>query len=250
MNNNKPLEAIIFAAGLGTRLAPITDTRPKALVPVCGKTMLQYAIENLQKVGVSKIVINIHHFPDLLTQFITRIQPQFADIQLLISDERDELLETGGGIRKALHLFDPDATIIAINADILTNLPLNQALKQHYQNRHDATLITKNRQSSRLLLFNSAGKLTGWKNLKSNFTRLCLNPEIIYSEAFCGYQILEYSLVEKFPLTKHSIINDYLRLASSSNIHKFTIDDTYFWFDIGSVDKLHQAETYLKTHKQ
>ncbi len=155
---------MIFAAGLGTRLRPLTNNKPKALVEVCGKTLLQHSIDMLTACGATHIIINVHHFADMIKEYIGRLQ---CPTDISISDESDLLLDTGGGLRKASRLFRGDEPIAIVNVDILTNIDLRQMLQQHIEQDNDATLALRQRHSSRQLLFDSQMRLKGWQNTNS-----------------------------------------------------------------------------------
>lgn len=150
---------MIFAAGLGTRLKPLTDTMPKALVPVGGQPLLWHVIMKLKKSGYERIVVNVHHFADQIIDYL-RLNDNFG-LDIRISDEREQLLETGGGIKKALPLFDPSEPILIHNVDILSNLDLNQLPT-------DApVLVVSQRQTKRYLQFDDEQRLVGWKNIET-----------------------------------------------------------------------------------
>ena len=160
-------QAFILAAGLGTRLKPLTDTMPKALVPVCGKPLLQHQIERLTSAGFTRIFINVHHFADQIVDFVEKYKVQSAkykDVELLISDERTELLETGGALRHAAYLFDPDMPVLVHNVDILHNVNIAEFYAQH---QAAATLLVGHRDTSRYLVFDDAHRLIGWTNIKT-----------------------------------------------------------------------------------
>ncbi|MCR4993954.1 MAG: nucleotidyltransferase family protein [Bacteroidales bacterium] len=163
-------QAMVFAAGLGTRLKPLTDTMPKALVPVAGKPLLEHVITQLQDAGFERIVVNIHHFGQQIIDFLDAHGRFGLDIR--ISDERDQLLETGGGIKKARPLFDPHSPILIHNVDILSNADLGEGLfepmKSHRPQDVYATLLVSARTTSRYLLFSpTSHRLIGWKNTKT-----------------------------------------------------------------------------------
>ncbi|WP_218186239.1 sugar phosphate nucleotidyltransferase [Marinifilum fragile] len=156
---------MIFAAGLGTRLKPYTNTKPKALVELAGKTLLERAIQKLVKLGVDRIVINVHHFADLIEDFLKENNNFGVDIR--ISDERDHLLDTGGGLKKAIDLFIPDAPVLIYNVDILSSIDLNELIQQHESSKALVSMVMRKRESSRYLYFNKEKQLTGWKNCKT-----------------------------------------------------------------------------------
>lgn len=156
---------MIFAAGLGTRLRPLTDNMPKALVPVAGKTMLERVILKLKDASFHDITINIHHFGSQIIDFLRANQNFGVDIH--ISDERGELLDTGGGIKKARPLLESNEPFLIHNADILTDLDLNAFYHHHLESDADATLLTNHRKTSRYLLMNQDNRLCGWTNLST-----------------------------------------------------------------------------------
>ena len=155
------MKAMIFAAGLGTRLKPLTDSMPKALVPVGGKPLLQILLEKLQRNGYNDIVVNVHHFAQRVADYALLYARRHPDISISISDESDLLLDTAGGLLKALPLFDPQQPIAALNADVLSDAPIGLMLRLHRSRRHMATLLTQRRSSSRRLLFDADGRLCG-----------------------------------------------------------------------------------------
>ena len=142
------MQAFIPAAGLGSRLKPLTDHRPKALVEVSGVPLIKIAIDNLSNLGVRKIVVNVHHFADLLTQYL---HENHWDAEVLISDERSQLLDTGGGLKKAAQFFNPDEPIIIHNVDVLTHFNLQELINQHTSSMNIATLAVSHRNTSRYL---------------------------------------------------------------------------------------------------
>ena len=156
-------QAMIFAAGLGTRLRPLTDTMPKALVRVGGEPLLHRVVMNLKKAGFERIVINVHHFAEQIVDYLKTNDNFGLDIR--ISDESDALLDTGGGIRKAAPLFDPSSPILIHNVDILHNVDLAKLYDTAADN--DATLLVSRRDTSRYLIFNEEMRLNGWINIKT-----------------------------------------------------------------------------------
>ena len=143
------MKAMIFAAGLGTRLKPLTDTMPKALVPLVGKPLLQWQVEKLRDAGITDIMVNVHHFPDMIIDTIRRNQGWGCHIE--VSDERDELLDTGGGLRKALPLLDHEP-VLACNVDILSNIDI-RTLIARYEQTGVSQLVVSDRQTQRYLCF-------------------------------------------------------------------------------------------------
>ena len=153
---------MILAAGLGTRLKPFTDKHPKALAMVNGKSLLQRNIEYLQKIGITEVLVNVHHFADQIIDAINTNHGWGSTVT--ISDETDAVLETGGGLKKAAWYFGNETSFLLINADILTNLDLDALVAQHTNTGALATLAVSDRNSSRYFLFDKTGKLCGWKN--------------------------------------------------------------------------------------
>ena len=232
------MKAMIFAAGLGTRLQPLTNDRPKALVSVGGETMLEKSINFLKGSNISEVVVNVHHFSSQMKDFIG--SHDFG-IPVHISDETDQLLDTGGGLLKAKDLLTDDSPILLINVDVLTNIDIQEFLQFHNQSGALATLATRNRPTSRYLLFNAENQLVGWKNVSTG--QIIKSREFIEAEvfpkAFSGIQIIEPRLLSLITETgKFSITNLYLRLASSEKIVAFN-DDKYIWMDLGKYEEIY-----------
>ncbi len=215
------LQAIIFAAGLGTRFKPFTDSHPKALAVVNGKSLLQRNIEYLQQYGITDVVVNIHHFPQQIIDSINQNKGWGSNI--IISDESDEVLETGGGLMKARHLLDGDKPFLSLNVDILTNLDLNKLMAFHQQHKPLVTFGVTNRKSSRVLLFDNDNRLCGWKNLQTGETKNPLltspkrggtKPELHEMAYSCVviYEPKIFSLIKQ--KGKFSIMDTYLDLAA------------------------------------
>lgn len=239
------MNALIFAAGLGTRLATITKSKPKALVEVNGKPMLQHAIEKLIEVGVTRVVINVHHHPEQIKQFVSTLN--YASIDLIISDESDQLLETGGGLLKAAPLFIADQPIILYNSDVLTGIDLNKMLKYHQQKGGIATLMVKDRSTARYFIFDDDNRLSGWENISTKEERITIETSKRKSLAFSGIHIINPEILSKLgEVRKFSITNGYLDLSKENKIYGWDNWDEY-WFDIGTPEKLEIAESFLKT---
>jgi NDP-sugar pyrophosphorylase family protein len=236
------MEAMIFAAGLGTRLRPLTKDRPKALVEVCGKTLLKHCIEMLISNGATRIVINVHHFAEMMKEYISNLN---YNIDIQISDESQLLLDTGGGLKKAIGLFSGKEPIVIANVDILTNINLRQMMQQHIDSKADATLAIRQRQSSRVLLFDNQMQLGGWQNVKTGESIIVSHSKELKPFAFSGIHIMSPSLFNIFPDDEvFPIIPHYLKLAESHKIIGYQHDDDY-WFDAGSVEKIAEAEKFL-----
>ncbi len=236
---------MILAAGLGTRMQPITLTQPKALVEVKGKPMLQRNIEYLKAAGVTEIVVNVHHFAAQIVEFI-RSNNEFG-IRIHISDETDAVLETGGGLKRAQPFLDGQEAFILMNVDVLTDLSLAEIIAFHKSHKDAlATLAVTERASSRLLLFNSDQKLKGWKNEKTGEQILLDSEESnLTAKAFSGVHILSPRIFQYMTQEgKYSIINTYLALAESHSIYGFDHSEGFF-LDVGKPEAILLAEKLL-----
>lgn len=236
------MQAMIFAAGLGTRLQPLTTNKPKALVEINGKPLLERCIENLKNQGITNIVINVHHFSDQIINVLAK--NNFFGVNIKISDESDHLLDTGGGILKARNLFTGSAPILLINVDILTDLSFNYLYQYHKQENSLATLVVRKRETSRYLLFAPNNQLVGWKNYQTGQTKISRPGDFENSTpyAFSGIQIIQPELINQITETgKFSVIDLYLRLAKTNTIKAF-IDDQSVWMDLGKFNQLSEAE--------
>ena len=239
-------QAMIFAAGLGTRLKPITDRMPKALVPVGGQPLLWHVIQKLRAAGFERIVINVHHFADQIIDYIEANQNFGLDIR--ISDERVTLLDTGGGIKHALPLFDPSMPILIHNVDILSNVDLAALYQATLQSQADALLLVSQRQTKRYLLFADDDRLCGWTNIETGEVKG--PPSTIHHPlkqlAFSGIHVLSpstFSLFEQMP-DRFSIIDFYLQYASHC-FFKGKAQENLRLLDVGKLDSLEQAEEFL-----
>lgn len=238
------MKAMIFAAGKGTRLLPLTHNKPKALVKVNGIQILERLIIKLKQVGVSEIIINVHYFANQIIDFL-KSKNNF-DIHIEFSDETDELLDTGGGLKKASHFFNDGKPFILYNTDIISDIDLTQMLEIHNKENALSTIAVRDRKSSRYFLFNSKNELCGWKNEKTNKQIICRsNNNNLIKLAFSGIHILNPEIFNLMNSTgAFSIVDTYLNIASKNRIiaYKHTND---YWFDIGDVNKLEIAEQYL-----
>jgi len=236
------MKGMIFAAGQGTRLKPITNNKPKALVKIGGITLLERNIRFLKKYGINDITINIHHFSHQIVDFIKR-NNSFG-LSVSISDESEELLGTGGGLKKAEHFLKGDEDILLINTDIITNINLNSLFLFHHLSESIATLVVRERTTSRYLLFDKDNHLTGWENIKTGEKKIT-KPETINESrpfAFSGIQIISPVMLSMITETGFfSTIDLYLRLAENENISSF-IDNDSLWMDVGKYSELAKAE--------
>ena len=241
------MNAFIFAAGLGTRLKPLTDTMPKALVPVGGKPLLAHVIEKLKAAGCKKIVINIHHFGEMIIDYV-KSQNNFG-IEILFSDEREMLLETGGAIKHAVDLLGDEPFLIH-NVDILSNVDLNALIAAHNEANSAATLLVSKRNSSRALLFNEDGNLTAWTNKNTGEVKTPYeNVDIACLEefAFSGIHVFSPQLFKYFGEypEKFSIIDFYLNTCKEEKIKAFTQEGLQL-LDVGKLDSLEKANAFVQ----
>jgi NDP-sugar pyrophosphorylase family protein len=233
------MKAIIFAAGLGTRFKPWTDKHPKALALINGKSLLQRNILYLQQSGITEVLVNVHHFGDQIMEAIRINQGWGSTVS--ISDERDAVLETGGGLKRAAWFFD-DGPFVVINADILTDLNLESMIAFHHMKTPLATLAVTNRKSSRYFLFNEEDLLCGWRNTKTGKERIAVPAPILNEKAFSGIHVLS---PEIFPLMhqqgKFSIVDVYLELSASRMIIGFDHSGSKL-VDVGKPESVAVAE--------
>jgi NDP-sugar pyrophosphorylase family protein len=213
--------AMIFCAGLGTRFKPWTDKHPKALAMVNGKTLLQRNIEYLQQYGIFEVVINVHHFADQIKVAVERNHGWGSTI--FISDERDALLDTGGGLLKAAPFFSKEERFITLNADILTNLHLGKLIEFHERRQPLISFGVTNRNSSRVLLFDGDNRLCGWRNVGTGEERISRNGENNALEPLSSKGLIAkaYSCVAVFD---SSIFNLMVGYGFSG---KFSLTDVY-----------------------
>lgn len=235
-------KAMIFAAGMGTRLKPFTDNHPKALAVVNGKTLLQRNIEYLKEIGVTDLTINVHHFADQILSFL-KSQNNF-DIEIKISDESDELLETGGALVKARKLLG-DESFLVMNVDILTDLKLEDLIQFHYQNQPLVTLAVSDRQSSRKLFFKKNKQLSGWKNFNTG-EEIMVGNEPMKQLAFSGIHIINPRIFDKMPNSgKFSIMKTYMELMKTEEILGFDHTGGRL-IDVGKPESIAEAEKIFK----
>lgn len=238
------MKAMILAAGMGTRLQPLTLTRPKALVEVKGIPMLEIIIRRVIKYGFKDIIINVHHFADQITEFLK--QKNNFGASITISDETDLLLDTGGGLLKAKEFFDDGKPFLVHNVDILSDMDLSGLYDFHLMHAHLATLAVKERSTSRSLLINKNQELSGWKNHQTGKTIISKGrEEELTPIAFSAVHVLHpdiFSLMNETGV--FSIMDVFLRLAQHHQILTWRHDQD-FWIDLGRVSNLAEAEKYV-----
>jgi NDP-sugar pyrophosphorylase family protein len=225
------MKAMILAAGLGTRLKPITDMTPKALVKVDGMTLLEHSLIHLKKWDIREVIINVHHFAGQIIDFLKANQD--FGMNIVISDESSELLDTGGGLKKASSHFDDGVPFILRNVDVLSDLNLVELREYHDRNAGLATLVVRERITSRYFLFDKDLLLCGWENTKTGEKKMSRDSDYIHPCAFSGIQVIDPRI---FPLItetgKFSITDLYLRLSAEQRIIGF-VDRDSFWHDAG-----------------
>lgn len=232
------MKAMLFCAGLGTRLRPITNDIPKALVPINGKTLLQRNIEYLNSYGITNFVINIHHFGAKILQHLE--ENNYFGMNIEISDEQKEVLETGGGLKKAAP-FLSEEDFIVMNVDILTDMNLQNMIDFHFKKKPLATLAVSNRISSRKLLFNNQTELSGWCNKITNEKVVSKSNLPLIEFAFSGIHIISPAFINLMDRSdKHSIIDPYLKISKTHTILGYPHSgDTLI--DVGKHETLQQA---------
>ncbi|HYD20612.1 MAG TPA: nucleotidyltransferase family protein [Flavipsychrobacter sp.] len=232
------MKAMIFAAGLGTRLKPFTDKHPKALAEINGKTLLEHTIRYLQKFGIEDVVVNVHHFADQIEQAINDNSGYGSWVT--ISDEREEVLETGGGLKKAADHFTGDEPFVVINVDVLTNLDLGKMIEQHKDSEAMATLAVMKRDSSRQLLFDEHMLLCGWTNTGTGEQKISREVLSMFPFAFSGVQVLSPAILDMPFSGKFSMIDVYLHFAKTNIIKGFDHSGNIF-IDVGKPESLEKA---------
>lgn len=233
------MKALIFAAGKGTRLKPFTDSHPKALVEVNGVPLLERNIKYLKGFGINDFVINVHHFGNQIVDFL-KINDNFG-ANISISEEKEELLETGGGLLFAQKYLENEENFLIMNADILTDLALDEFISDHLNNKNFVTLAVSDRKSSRKLLFNEAQILRGWLNVDSGEQKLAEFNKAFKPMAFSGIHCVNSSIFNKIKRRgKFSIMEEYLDLMKTEIIKGFFHQANLI--DVGKPESVKQAE--------
>lgn len=240
-------QAMIFAAGLGTRLKPLTDTMPKALVSVGGDPLLKHVIIKLKNAGFERVVVNVHHFAQQIIDYLAANNNFGLDIR--ISDESEMLLETGGGIKKAIPLFDADSPVLIHNVDILSNVDLSAFYDLSSNN--NATLLVSERKTKRYLLFDEQMNLKGWTNVETGEVKspyVPLDVEPLQRLAFSGIHVISpfmFPCFDEMP-QRFSIIDFYLKFCCNYPLRGYRKTDLRL-MDVGKTDTLKEAEQFLQT---
>lgn len=238
------MQAMIFSAGLGTRFKPWTDKHPKALALVNGKSLLQRNIEYLQRYGIKDIIVNVHHFAEQVEEAIVINDGWRSD--LLVSDEREELLDTGGGLLKAQELFAPGESFITCNVDILTDIDISKLLAFHQENNALISFGVTGRETSRYLLFDDKMRLSGWRNTKTGEEKIARDSDVLVQKAYSCVVVFEYDIFrlmkEKGLSGKFSLIDVYLKLAADHIIMGYDHSGDKL-VDVGKPESVSIAET-------
>jgi NDP-sugar pyrophosphorylase family protein len=238
------MKAMILAAGLGTRLRPLTDDRPKALVTVAGRTLLEIALARLRAFGVREVIVNAHHYAEMIAEYL-KANGNFG-MRIELSRE-EELLDTGGGLKKAAYFFSgSQEPFIVHNVDVISTIDLARMMRFHTEKKALATLAVQERESSRQLLFDEQGLLYGrraGRNAEAEFVRPAREAQAL---AFCGIHVLSPQIFAKINEEgAFSIIDAYLRLAAQGEkIVAYRADDCY-WRDLGRPESVLQATQEL-----
>ena len=233
------MKAMIFAAGLGTRLRPITDNKPKALAEISGIPLLEIVIRRLILFGYREIVVNVHHFADQVLEFL-HLKKNFG-VDIYISDERELLLDTGGGLKKAEPFFNDGKPFLVHNVDTITDINLSDYYKYHSKKGALATVLIRHRPGSRFFLFDEEKRLCGWENIATGKKIISTPKDSLEQIAFSCLHIIDPAI---FPLLTEigpfSIIDSYLKLASEYKIYGY-LDDNSYWIDVGTPEKLERG---------
>ena len=236
------MKAMIFSAGKGRRLGEITRTLPKALVDINGKTALRLAVERCSSYGFDDIIINVHHFAEMVEDEVGRLLR--SGYRITVSDERDKLLENGGGLYKARNFFDSDPFLL-YNVDIISDLDLGLLYRYHLQKKGLATLAVRHRPGKRFLLIDKSGRLRGWRNVITGEEILCGAGDNVLEEiAFSSMQIVEPDIFALMDEGIYTLVDLYLGLASGHPIYTMKHDEGY-WVDVGTPESLDQVRKLL-----
>ncbi len=235
------MRAMILAAGLGTRLKPLTDSTPKALVKINDHTLLELQIKKLKAEGFDKIIINIHHFAKQIKDYLK--QNNFFECNIELSDESSKLLDTGGGLKKAEHFFSDGKPFLVYNVDILSNINLMKLMDFHLASKNIASLAIQDRESSRKFLFDKNKILCGWMSKKSGEKIITRDEQSeFFAYSFSGIQIVDPRIFKYFPdKNVFSLVELYLLAAKEEKINGYVHGEDE-WIDFGKMENLIEAE--------
>jgi NDP-sugar pyrophosphorylase family protein len=238
------MKAMIFAAGLGTRLRPLTNDRPKALVEIGGTTLLEINIRRLMGFGINEIIVNTHHFADKISSFL-QAKNNFG-IRIEISHEVDKPLETGGGLKKAAWFFDDNQPFLVCNADILSNIDLQKLYKTHCQSDALATYAIQQRDTNRYMLHDAELRLCGWMNHKNKIIKIARQATELQMYSFSCFHVINPAIFEWMPDEDYfSMIDLYLKVANKHKIMGHRHDND-LWCDVGKPETLAEAENVAR----
>jgi NDP-sugar pyrophosphorylase family protein len=238
------LTAMIFSAGMGTRLYPLTEKLPKALAPIGNGTLLSQNIEFLKSQGIERFIVNTHHFASDIAQYLKENQNFGSEI--IISHEK-ELLDTAGGLRKVYEFISMEKSVLCFNVDIITDIDIDRLYQFHLSN--DISLAAMNRPSSRKLLFNRSGLLVGWENIKSGEIIINDGCEVHRAMAYSGIAIIDTHLIKRIESGKKlSLTHFYLDLCKTAKIAAYEHTGSN-WFDCGNMEKLQAAERFISENR-
>lgn len=238
---------MILAAGKGTRLMPLTKDTPKALVKVNGIPMIERVILNLKNAGFQRIIINVHYLADKIVAYLEK--HNYFDLDIAISDESGQLLDTGGGVKKAMPLFNEAGHVLVHNSDVITNLDLDAIYQSHIESGALATLAVKHRVTSRSLFFDKEKHLCGWRHNQTGERIITRESEVYDNLGFSGIHVLSSRFLQKIcEKGAFSLTPVYLRLSKDYTIQGFYHDNDY-WLDIGKPENLKEAEQFLHENK-
>jgi len=239
------MQALLLCAGLGTRMKHLTQDKPKALVLVNDKPLIAWNLEKLKKAGFTKVVVNVHHYADQIKDYL-KGQDNFG-LDIHISDESKELLNTGGAVKNALSLIDVSEPLLIHNVDIITDLDLVAMIAAHHESQRVATLAVRTRKTSRYLMFEEETmQLTGWTNIVEGETKLSrISTLMVANYGFSGVHIVNKELFDFFPEEdSFSIIDTYLEAARENDVYAYPHEEDA-WFDVGKPESIELAERAL-----
>jgi NDP-sugar pyrophosphorylase family protein len=241
------MKAMIFAAGLGKRLGKITENIPKALVEINGKSALHLAVEKCSRYGFDDIIINVHHFADMVEEEVAKLNKMGFSIS--VSDEREMLLENGGGLYKARSFFDENPFLL-YNVDIISNLDLSDLYRTHIEKKGLAVLAVRHRPGKRFLLIDDCGQLRGWRNISTGEQILAgVSNEGLSEIAFSSMHIVEPEIFSYMTEGIYTMVDLYLKLAAKHQIFTLKHDEGY-WVDVGTPESLDHVRKLLKEEKE
>lgn len=240
------MKAMILAAGLGTRLKPLTDSRPKVLLEAGPYTLLEFAIRKLKSAGFDELIINVHHFAPMVVDYLHR-NANFG-CKITISDESEALLDTGGALAKAAWFFDDNKPFLIYNADIVSNMDLGEFYHSHLAGESIATLSVRSRKTNRYLLFDAHMRLCGWENIATGEKRMAIPTAETQPFAFSGIHAISPQLLPLLDKGRFSIIDTYLKLAADRHISG-RVDHSPLWADAGKPESLSLAGEIAKEIK-